>query len=344
MTHYKNLKLYGWNDTLDSQLRENTRPQIPARIIEDHGQTFTVVTETGECAIKRPPDEINLAVGDWITLTCEYEHYIYQRLLARKSKFSRAAAGIKVKEQIVATNMDYVFIIQSANKDFNIKRLERYLIATWESGATPVVVITKSDLCHDMERKIQDIKAVAVGVNVLAVSNVTLEGIDDLRSYLKEGITIALLGSSGVGKSTLVNTLMASARLKTGGIREDDSKGRHTTTHRSLHLLTSGGLLLDTPGMRTLSLWEADQGMETHYGNIEGLEKSCRFSDCKHQKEPGCAIRQALLTGDLAEERWASYNKLQKELKFISRKKAQQERKLNKRLSHKKEVPEKIKW
>lgn len=319
----------------------NCSPMRPARIIADYGQMLRVVSDCGESLVNRPvaknSDEMQLAVGDWVAL--EYDFLLKSTnvrfALKRKTKFSRAAAGSELKEQIVAANADYVFLIQSLNNDFNMRRLERYLIAAWESGATPVVVLTKADCCEDVADKMAIVYETAPGVEVHAISCVTGQGIDEIKGYLTEGKTVALLGSSGVGKSTLANTLAGEELLKTQGIREDDSKGRHTTTHRELILLSDGGLILDTPGMRTLSLWEADTGMDIMFGDIEELITQCRFFDCKHGNEPGCAVRAALDTGKLEAKRWESWLKLQKEMVFLEKKKEGKARLLEKEHSKK---------
>lgn len=310
------------DDALDSDLSA-----MPARVVSDYGQKVRLITPMGEMLANRPTAhqflEQQLAAGDWVAVHFlnSNSEAVIEHILPRMTKFSRAAAGIEVKEQIVASNIDTLFLIQSLNKDFNMRRLERYLIAAWESGATPVIVLTKSDLCDDLEVKISQVEVTAPGVEIYAVSNLTGEGIEGLGKYISNGKTIALLGSSGVGKSTLVNTLTGSQVLKTQEIREDDSKGRHTTTHRELVKLPEGGLILDTPGMRTLALWEAEEGMEKMFGDIEALIKDCRFSDCKHQHEPGCAIREALRKGAIDDQKWQSWLKLQREIRHLDSKK-----------------------
>lgn len=320
---------YGWNEYFQrewDQVYKAGSLMQPARIVADYGQMLRVVTEEGELLVNRPiqkfDNNMQVAVGDWVALEYDSENQtmLVRIVLARETKFSRAASGIEAKEQIVASNVDTVFLIQSLNRDFNMRRLERYLIAAWESGATPVVVLTKSDCCENVAEKLTLVYSTTPGVEVHAISCVTGEGLDDLRKYFLPGKTIALLGSSGVGKSTLANTLAGEELLKTQEIREDDSRGRHTTTHRELLLLPGGGLLMDTPGMRSLSLWEADTGMEVMFGDVEELTGLCRFSDCKHQNEPGCAIRQALETGKLEIKRWESWLKLQKELAHLEAK------------------------
>ncbi|NJD03685.1 MAG: ribosome small subunit-dependent GTPase A [Ruminiclostridium sp.] len=317
----------------------NCSSRQPGRIIADYGQILKVAVDDGELNVNRPvqklENDMQMAVGDWVVLeyAAETQAICIRSVLTRKTKFSRAAAGIEVKEQILAANVDTVFIIQSLNRDFNMRRLERYLIAAWESGAIPVVVLTKADCCDDIPDKVAVVNYTAPGVEVHAISCVTGEGIEEIRKYFAYGKTVALLGSSGVGKSTLVNTLIGEELLKTQAIREDDSRGRHTTTHRELVLLPGGGLILDTPGMRALSLWEADAGMEIMFSDVEELVRLCRFNDCRHQSEPGCAIRESLDTGKLEMERWENWLKLQKELAHLEARKEGKQRLLEKQWS-----------
>lgn len=316
-----NLKDYGWNDSFENEwIKTSHEGLFPGRIIADYGQIIRVVTEEGELQVSRPiakhEEGVLMAVGDWVAIQYSQETGAHQicSVLPRMTKFSRTAAGIELKEQIVAANVDIVFLIQSLNRDFNMRRLERYMITAWESGAMPVVVLTKADCCDNVEEKIAIVNTTVPGVDVYAVSCLTGEGIQEVRKYLSPGKTIALLGSSGVGKSTLLNYLAGRELLKTGEVREDDDRGRHTTTHRELFLLPEGGLILDTPGMRSLSLWEVDAGMEAMFGDIEELVTQCRFFDCQHEREPGCAVRVALKSGALERRRWESWSKLQKEM------------------------------
>ena len=321
------IKSYGWNEYFEREWKQNAAEGLfPGRVVADYGQMLRVVSESGEILVNRPlmryDNNLQVAVGDWVGVenSSRDQSQCIRFVLPRRTKFSRAAAGIEVKEQIVAANVDTVFLTQSLNRDFNMKRLERYMIAAWESGAVPVVVLTKADCCDNTADKMSAVYVTAPGAEVHAVSCVTGDGIEALRKYFMPGKTIALLGSSGVGKSTLVNTLVGKEILRTQEIREDD-RGRHTTTHRELVLLPDGGLILDTPGMRTLSLWEADTGMEVMFGDVEELTRLCRFSDCKHESEPGCAVREALETGKLEIKRWESWLKLQKELAHLEAKK-----------------------
>ncbi|MDP4094412.1 MAG: ribosome small subunit-dependent GTPase A [Bacillota bacterium] len=336
-----NIKEYGWDEYFENEFRKSTTdkkspglvadrvccsPMQPGRVIADYGQMLRVITDSGEILVNRPVNNLDMpqiAVGDWVVLVYSEETKTtnIRLVLKRKTKFSRAASGIEIKEQIVAANVDMVFLMQSLNRDFNMRRLERYLIAAWESGAVPVVVLTKADCCDNVAERLASVYTTAPGVEVHAISCITGEGLQEIKRYFQQGKTIALLGSSGVGKSTLVNTLAGKELLKTQKVREDDSRGRHTTTHREILLLLGGGLILDTPGMRALSLWEADTGMEVMFGDVEELVKQCRFHDCKHGNEPGCAVREAIETGKLELERWESWLKLQKELVHLEAKK-----------------------
>jgi ribosome biogenesis GTPase / thiamine phosphate phosphatase len=241
-----------------------------------------------------------------------------QAVLPRRTKFSRKTAWQATEEQVVAANVDVVFIVTSLNEDLNLRRLERYLILARESGAEPVVLLTKSDLAPDVDAAVADLRTVTFDVPVHALSNVTGEGLDELGAYLRPGVTATLLGSSGVGKSTLINTLVGDELLATREIRED-GRGRHTTTRRELVQLPGGGLVIDTPGMRELQLWVADEGLEEAFADVTSLFEHCRFSDCRHEAEPGCAVKEALADGTLAPERWDSYRRLEAELEHLER-------------------------
>lgn len=234
----------------------------------------------------------------------------------RKSKFSRKDPDVGKGEQIIAANFDYVFIMMSLNFDFNLRRLERYITTSWQSGAQPVVVLTKADIAEDVEKKIKMVCQIADGTDVYPVSSITGEGMDQLKKYLQPGMTIVFLGSSGVGKSTLTNYLLGKEVVETGEIREDDSKGHHTTTHRQLFILNNGSRIIDTPGMRELGMWVVDDGMENSFVDVMNLTMQCKFSNCTHTSEPCCAIIEALKNGTLTDARWKNYLKIQKESKF----------------------------
>lgn len=245
------------------------------------------------------------AVGDWVDVQKLVDEHkaIINQVLPRKSQFIRQAAGTKTEAQIIASNIDTVFIVNSINHDLNLRRIERYILSTYESGASPIIVLTKKDECSsdEVEEIISQVREIAIGVPIIAISNLTKEGIDDLMEFLPPKRTAALLGSSGVGKSTLVNTLLEKDVQITKDIREADSKGRHTTTHREMFRLHGGALLIDTPGMRELQLWEGESAVNTTFKDVEALEKECRFNDCQHDTEPGCRVREGLENGELSE-------------------------------------------
>lgn len=257
------------------------------------------------------------AVGDFVMADWNDEggNAVIHQILPRKSCITRKAAGNARQEQVVAANIDTIFLCMSLNNDFNLRRLERYLSIAWDSGATPVIVLTKADLCDDLPARTAEVSAIAIGVDVLVTSSVEEDGVSQVLPYLREGRTVAFIGSSGVGKSTLINRLLGEDRLDTNGLRNDD-KGRHTTTHRELLLLPRGGMVIDTPGMRELGMWDSDAGIDQTFGEIEELAARCRFHDCSHQREPGCAILRALRDGTLSEERWSSYLKLKSETAY----------------------------
>ncbi|WP_425453586.1 ribosome small subunit-dependent GTPase A [Oceanobacillus chungangensis] len=272
------------------------------------------------------------AVGDWVEVQklADEQKAVINQVLPRKSQFVRQAAGLRTEAQIVATNIDTIFIVNSLNHDLNMRRIERYVLAAYESGASPAIVLTKKDECsqEEVDTAITEVESVAIGIPIIAVSSVTKDGIEELMKLLPTGRTAALLGSSGVGKSTLVNTLLEKQVQDTKGIRESDSKGRHTTTHREMFMLPNGALMIDTPGMRELQLWEGESAIDATFQDVEELAANCRFTDCRHELEPGCAVREALDNGELPEGRFQNYVKLQRELAYEKRKqdqKAQQE-------------------
>ena len=302
---------------------------IPARVTSVHKERYGIVCEHGETFARLKTREYYLdgqafpTTGDYVMIN--YIDNGDSQILAtlpRRTYFSRKDPDPARGEQAVAANFDYVFIMQSLNLDFNPKRLERYLTLAWQSGAIPVVVLTKADLTGNYGDYLARIEQVAAGVDVRIVSARTGFGMDTLKEYLTPGNTIVFLGSSGVGKSSLVNALAGEEVMAAGEIREDDSKGRHTTTHRQLLRLSDGVMIIDTPGMRELGMWGVTEGLVEAFSDVEKYLGKCRFRDCRHESEPGCAIRQAIDSGELDAARWESYRNLQSEAKYADDKQA----------------------
>lgn len=293
-----------------------------ARVLSQEKGLYRIVTEKGEKLAEisgkfRYNTQILSdfpAVGDFVMVDWneQGDNGIIHYILPRKSSFVRKAAGNAQNEQVVAANIDTIFLCMSLNNDFNLRRLERYLSIGWDSGATPVIVLTKSDLCEDLEDKLLEISSVAIGVELLVTTATEKNGYKELEPFLEKGKTVAFIGSSGVGKSTLINCLLGEERLDTNGLRNDD-KGRHTTTRRELFVLPSGGVVIDTPGMREFGMWDNREGIDRTFSDIEELAEQCRFRNCTHSGEPDCAVQRALKRGKLTIERWQSYQKLKAE-------------------------------
>ena len=295
-------------------------PGIPARVTAQHKERYGIVCQHGEgyARLKTKEYYVNQevfpTVGDFVMIQyIENGDSQIIGTLPRRTYFARREPGPIPRDQAVAANFDYVFIMQSLNLDFNPKRLERYLTLAWQSGATPVILLTKADLVEDYWEYLTQVERVAAGVNTHVVSAHTGYGLQRLNAYLQPGKTVVFLGSSGVGKSSLVNALAGEEIMTVNGIREDDSKGRHTTTHRQLIRLDSGVMIIDTPGMRELGMWDVSEGLADAFAEVEQLIGKCRFSDCKHEREPGCAIKAAIAAGELNAARWVSYRKLKEE-------------------------------
>ena len=314
----------GWTEPLQRHFELYQREGlVPARVAVEHRTRYELYSERGaveaELAGKlrhKAARRERPGVGDWVALLPPPEGAVglIQAVAPRTSAFTRKVPGREHAEQVVAANVDVVFIVTSLNAELNPRRLERYLTLGWESGARPVIVLNKADRCEEPEPLVRSVEAVAAGVPLLQTSAKTGQGIEALRSFLLEHRTGALLGSSGVGKSTIINALLGFERQATAEIREDDARGRHTTTRRELVLLPGGGLLIDTPGMRELQLNEAGHGLLSAFEDIEALAEGCAFGDCRHGPEPDCAVRAAVAEGRLAAERLESYHKLVREL------------------------------
>jgi ribosome biogenesis GTPase len=298
---------------------------IPARIAAEHRGGFEVwsQTSTGLARLsgKLRHEDATAAVGDWVLLRQEPDAdtmAVIERLCERQTVFTRGAAGRQARPQIVAANVDQVFVVCGLDTDFNVHRIERYLARIWSSGASPAVVLNKSDLCEDLPGTIAQVESRAPGVPVFITHATAADGIAPIAQAIQPGITAAFVGSSGAGKSTLINAMVGTQAMATGEIRESDGRGCHTTTHRQLVRLPGGGLLLDTPGMRELQLLDED-GLDRVFDDLAVLATHCHFRDCRHENEPGCAVREAVATGDLDPDRLEHFHHLQREARAYER-------------------------
>lgn len=322
------IKDYGFNKEIE--IKDN---RIVARIVTTHKDRYELVSDNGFSygKIKRGcfydnPNAVYPTTGDFVLIEWnETGDSMICETLRRTSSFSRVASSSdknhelhKQHEQLVAANFDYVFIMQSLNDNFNLRRIERYLSLAWESGALPVIILTKRDLVDNYSEYIDKVQSVAIGGEIYAISTKTMEGLEDIKKYFSKGNTICFLGSSGVGKSTLVNTLYGSEIMRTSEIRENDSRGRHTTTSRNLIMLPNGAMVIDTPGMRELGMWSVEEGFNKTFKDVEKFLGQCKFSNCTHTNEPGCKILEAIQSGELSSDRVKSYMKLQSESKYNS--------------------------
>lgn len=320
-----NMETFGLSDRF-AALAKVYPDLIIGRILAQEKGHYRVISEYGEQLaetsgrFRHEVENISEfpAVGDFVMMKdCAQSNgrAIIQYVLPRISVFIRKAAGTALSEQVIAANIDNVFICMSLNNDFNLRRLERYLSICWDSGAAPIVVLTKADLCEDADEKLSAVETIAIGVDILIVSAMEQDGYSQILPYIKEKQTAAFIGSSGVGKSTLINRLLGEDRIQTKGLSSDD-KGRHTTTRRELILLPGGGLVIDTPGMRELGIWAVDEGMDKTFSDVEELSAKCRFNNCAHTTEPGCAVRRAIEDGTLTAERFENYQKLKREVSY----------------------------
>ncbi len=324
------LEDYGWDDRWAGKFTDAHRPEsVPARVVAEHRGQYRIRTGEAELAARisgrlrheaASPADLP-TVGDWVAASDGRGGEAQINLvLPRLTRFSRKSAGARTDEQVIAANVDTVWIVTAFGPNLNRNRIDRYLALVWESGAEPWVILSKSDLADAPQQTAADLESSLLGIPVHPVSARDGSGLEALAPALAPGKTIALLGSSGVGKSTLLNSLAGSEVMLTGDIREGDGKGRHKTTHRQLVLLPCGGLLLDTPGMREIQLWNAEAGLGKSFADVGSLSESCRYADCGHDSEPGCAVRQAVEQGVLDHGRLESYLKLRKELDYLERK------------------------
>ncbi len=325
----RELEALGWDAKWEQSFAGRADPEwVPARVVVEHREHYRVALGDGVVV----PAEVSgrfrhearsredfPGVGDFVGVQPPEGDgpALIQLLLPRRSVFLRQVAGEQVEAQVVAANVDLVFIVTAFDHDFNLRRIERYLTLAWESGARPVILINKADLRDDIDSVLAELAPIALSVPVHPLSAASGSGVEAIAGYLEPGKTIALLGSSGVGKSTLSNQLLGREIQATQAVREADSRGRHTTTHRQLFVLPGGCMLIDTPGMRELQLWIADEGLDAAFGDIEALSRNCHYGDCRHEHEPGCAVREAVEAGELDPERLASFAKLGRELAHV---------------------------
>ncbi|MCF8261793.1 MAG: ribosome small subunit-dependent GTPase A [Melioribacteraceae bacterium] len=302
---------------------------LPGRIAVENKNNYLVYFEGGETLAENSGRLIFMSddpsalpkVGDWVAIQkFDGSNAIIHEVLERKTKLSRKVADKNYSEQVLVTNIDFVFIVQSLDSNYNFNRLERYLVTVFESGAEPIIVLSKSDLCDSVDSKVEEIQRAYPKVAVVTTSSITETGIDKLEGFLEAGKSHVFLGSSGVGKSTLINKLFDEDKIKTGDVRISDGKGKHTTTKRELIVLPGKGMLIDTPGMRGLQLWSANGGIEKTFDEFEEIAEKCRFTDCTHTHETGCAVIEAVEEGSIPESRYENYLKLRKELRYLETK------------------------
>lgn len=322
---------WGWNGYFEAVWNNaEQKDAVPARVVAQSRGVWRVAGDFGECPAKAA-GKLRLAaeegadwpaVGDWVAteLRDQDRAAVMLEVLPRRSQFVRKMAGKKVAEQVLAANVDTALLVSALDGDFNVRRAERYLAQCWESGARPVIVLNKADVCPKPREKTNEMEKVALGGPICVVSARTGQGFDELGNHFIPGETLVLLGSSGVGKSTIVNRLLGQAIQEVQQVRESDSRGRHTTTARQIFVLRGGALLVDTPGLRELQLWDADEGLSQVFADIDALAVQCRFTDCGHGTEPNCAVQASVAAGALDPERLESWLKLQREHAFLSRK------------------------
>jgi ribosome biogenesis GTPase len=337
-----NIDHLGWNSFFEKQFEElKDQNLIPARIAQEQKNIYQIYSELGELRAEVSGRFIHTArskgdfpaVGDWVAILPrpEGDKAMIHHLLPRGTSFSRKAVlsggmpdtGGRTEEQILAANVDVAFLVSGLDGELNLRRIERYLAVAWDSGASPVVVLNKSDVCTKVEEHVKEVESIAFGVPILTISATQNIGLDAFSLHISSGKTAVFLGSSGVGKSSIINSLLGEEHLEIAPVRQYDKKGRHTTTSREMIILPTGGIVIDTPGMRELGMWSDQDGISRTFDDIEELALECRFRDCKHQGEPGCAVQQAIEDGILDARRFQSYLKLKKELALLAIRKDQ---------------------
>ena len=325
------LQRWGWSSYFEALWNEGERGSaVPTRVIAQQRKFWRIAGAFGECW-GEASGKLRLAaeegvewptVGDWVVADVREagSSALILEVLPRRSRFVRKMAGKKIAEQVLAANVDTALLVAALDGDFNPRRVERYLAQCWESGAKPVIVLNKADACVGMSVKTTEMERIALGTDVRVISARTGQGMDGLEKFMKHGQTVVLLGSSGVGKSTIANCLLGEMQQEVQPVREGDSRGRHTTTARELFVLPGGALLMDTPGLRELQLWDAAEGVSQTFADIDALAAECRFADCTHENEPGCAVQAAVDAGSLDEARLENRRKLLREQEFLRRK------------------------
>ncbi len=337
------LKELGWDDFYGQQMDSLPEALTPGRIIRQIKKSYLVhdgdnqhrAVLAGKFYMKADTPLELPVVGDWVGFRGDQkdDQVMIRHLLARKTQFVRKAVLENTRPQVIAANIDVVFIVNGLDRDFNLRRIERYLSLSYESGATPVIILNKTDISPDPDEAAIQTANIAPGVGIFPVSALNGEGLDPLKQVLKPGLTIAFIGSSGAGKSTLVNALLGEQVMTVNAVRESDQRGRHTTTHRELFMLPNGSMIIDTPGLRELQLWGTEETLNESFADIETLAEQCRFSDCSHDREPGCAVKSAVEAGRIDEGRYLNYLKLRKELQYLDGRQDDLSRKESKRQS-----------